>query len=70
MDKGRFALIAGMFIGMIIGRILFDILEYAVKLLFNNALIQVIAYMIGVIIIFALFILFLKLVRYVIENKL
>ena len=69
MDKGRAALIAGMFLGIIIGKVSFKLLEYIVKMLFDNILIQLFAYMIGIMLILVIFILLLKLLRFVIERN-
>lgn len=68
MDKGRVALIAGMILGLIIGKVSFKLLGYIVKMLFDNVLVQCFAYMIGIILIFGIFILLLKLLRFVIER--
>lgn len=69
MDKGRAALIAGMFLGIIIGKVSFKLLGYIVKMLFDNILIQLFAYMIGIMLILVIFILLLKLLRFVIERN-
>ena len=69
MDKGRAALIAGIFLGIIIGKVSFKLLGYIVKMLFDNILIQLFAYMIGIMLILVIFILLLKLLRFVIERN-
>lgn len=66
--KKSCGIILGIFLGLLYGKVSLELLHYIVDTFFDNGLIQIIAYMVGVIIIFGILLLLIKLLRFVIER--